>query len=464
MKMGKFFVVTALFFLSVSGFAARIEGVEPDYAGRTLEFFTWSDPISQTEKKLFAATIDAQGRFSAETGVTETVYAYCDIDIYRLKLLLTPQQPLKIKLPPLRKKSFADSKNPYFEPLEVWLKTEDVPQDELTALISKFDQRYFQLTEKYFNQLYYQQSRRHLDSVKVTLDQEFSRFKTPWFLAHRQLQLTALEADLSRTGREKLIGQAAPVDPRLWNQPAFADLLQRLFSHTLSTESKSLGGQKIRMMVNSKNLDELRKWTAGFTGTTSPLTEMVLLKLLHDAFYSGDFSKEAVMQMVQAPLFVAHPTPQVQTAARQVAAKLAYLYPGTVAPIICLPGADKKLICSSENQRSYLYLLFADVEIPVCQEQLKYLNTMVEKTGNNLSVFIVLRNTGAASIESFLQKNPLPGTVVTDLDQVSIGKLYRVRSYPSAFLLDQSHRVILAPARTPLDGFEHQFAGYNKTR
>ncbi len=196
MKMGKFFVVTALFFLSVSGFAARIEGVEPDYAGRTLEFFTWSDPISQTEKKLFAATIDAQGRFSAETGVTETVYAYCDIDIYRLKLLLTPQQPLKIKLPPLRKKSFADSKNPYFEPLEVWLKTEDVPQDELTALISKFDQRYFQLTEKYFNQLYYQQSQRHLDSVKVTLDQEFSRFKTPWFLAHRQLQLTALEADL----------------------------------------------------------------------------------------------------------------------------------------------------------------------------------------------------------------------------------------------------------------------------
>ncbi len=84
---------------------------------------------------------------------------------------------------------------------------------------------------------------------------------------------------------------------------------------------------------------------------------------------------------------------------------------------------------------------------------------MTEKTGAGLQVVIVAAPTDKVNIGEFFSGNQIPGIVVTDQKINSVARQYRVRSYPSAFLLDKDHRVVLAPAKTPLDGFEFQFAG-----
>ncbi len=61
-----------------------------------------------------------------------------------------------------------------------------------------------------------------------------------------------------------------------------------------------------------------------------------------------------------------------------------------------------------------------------------------------------------------MSRHQIPGIMVTDTPHRKSGREYKVRSYPSAFLLDHQHRVILAPARTPLDGFEFQFEDMKK--
>jgi hypothetical protein len=104
--------------------------------------------------------------------------------------------------------------------------------------------------------------------------------------------------------------------------------------------------------------------------------------------------------------------------------------------------------------------MFADLEIPICQEQVKYLKTMVEKTGSKLQVVLVILPSAKINIGDFISRYQVPGIILTEnRDNGNAGK-YKVRSYPSAYLLDKDHKVVLAPARTPLDGFEFQFAGY----
>jgi hypothetical protein len=70
---------------------------------------------------------------------------------------------------------------------------------------------------------------------------------------------------------------------------------------------------------------------------------------------------------------------------------------------------------------------------------------------------VVLSPSEKISNEEFMSRHQIPGIMVTDTPNRKTGRDYRVRSYPSAFLLDSRHRVVLAPARTPLDGFEFQF-------
>jgi hypothetical protein len=439
-----------------------ISGSEPLYAGKTLQFMTLSDPVSNNEKPVFQLIVDEKGNFSTEVRINEVLYCYCDFGIYRGEIILEPDENLKLKLPPVKEKSFEESKNPYFEAVEIWLMVNDGSENSLTNLISRFDSRFYKLTDQYFNQLVLRNLKSYLDTIRLRLDPGFSKYTHSYFLIHRQIRFKSLEAEMTRAGREKIIGSLPAIKSGGWDQPAFSSLLNSLFVNTLSNESKTMAGSRVKQWIRDKNLAEFKKWTATFSGTSSPLTELVMLKMLHDAFYSGVFSKTAILQILKSDFFVQHNYPEISRISREVISKITYLERGSTAPVICLPMLSQLTWCSTDNNKPFLYILFADPDIPVCQEQVKYLKTMAEKTGANLEILLVVSPSSKINLADFLAKNQVPGIVVIDRENYLTGRKFRVRSYPAAFLLDKNQKVLLAPAKTPLDGFEFQFESFKK--
>lgn len=448
-------------FLCPAG-AVRVSGTAAEYAGRSFVFFTHSDPVTRSPLPIFTLSIGHDGNFSGSVEVTSPVYCFADFGIFRGRFFLEPGKEVTLHLPPLREKSFEESKNPYFEPVEIWLKTGDGGTGELTNLISRFDTRLFRLTDKYFNQLYHRQMKSYADTINRHMEGEFGNFKDPLFREHFRVRMAALEADVMRAGREKMAANLKDLPAEAWSRPAFTDFLNRLYVNTLSTESKSPAGASLRLWVARENLTELKNWTARFTAAPSPLADVILLKLLYDAWYSGEFSKNGIRKMVASAYFSSHNMKEVRDMASMVSEKITFLQPGTTAPEICLPSGEDRTWCTRSNTSSYLYLLFADLEIPVCQEQVKYLKTLVEKTGKDVQVVVVASPSSRINVMEFMSRHQVPGIVITDTPGLEAGKLYKVRSYPSAFLLDSQHRVVLAPARTPLDGFEFQFEDLKK--
>jgi hypothetical protein len=439
-----------------------ISGSEPSYAGRTLQFMTLTDPVSKNEKPVFQLVIDEKGNFSTEVKISEALYCFYDIGIYRGEIILDPDENLKLKLPAIKEKSFEESKNPYFEPVEIWLLVNDGSDKSLTNLVSRFDARFYKLSDQYFNQLYYRNLKNYLDTIRIKLEPEFAKYSHPYFLIHRQIRFKSIEAEMARAGREKIIGALPSIQSGGWDQPAFNSLLNSLFVNTLSNESKTMAGSGIKQWIRERNLAEFKKWASAFTATTSPLTELVMLKMLHDAFYSGVFSKPAILQLLRSDFFGQHNNPEIVRISNEVISKITYLERGSRAPEICLPLLAQSTWCSTGNTNPYLYILFADLEIPVCQEQVKYMKTLAEKCGTGLQIVLVVSPSIKVNIPEFISKYQVPGLVVTDSKDQKTARNYRVRSYPSAFLLDKNHKVMLAPAKTPLDGFEFQFEGYKK--
>ncbi|HKI89947.1 MAG TPA: redoxin family protein, partial [Draconibacterium sp.] len=102
---------------------------------------------------------------------------------------------------------------------------------------------------------------------------------------------------------------------------------------------------------------------------------------------------------------------------------------------------------------------FADAEMMVCREQLKYLTKTRQQFQKYLEIILVMRNTDLAEMKSFMEKNVIPGLKLIDENGKYI-KEYKVRSFPTCLLLDENHNVIYSEAKAPLDGFEQQFSTF----
>ncbi|HRX13340.1 MAG TPA: redoxin domain-containing protein, partial [Draconibacterium sp.] len=422
--------------------------------------YYYSDPVSSTTKLVFSLEFDKTGKCTKtiETQTTQTTdFVLCDFGIYRGMLFIEPNQTIKIQLPPVREKSFADQKNPYFEPVSFWFATEN--KQQLNNQIAEFTSQLNQLTDKYFDQLYFRQSKSIYDSLVFFLDKKFGTIKNESFVNHKVLSLKMIEAEAFRLTPDDYSALFNGIKQQFWLHPAFTELFEKTFNGQLSFEVKQVKGDEIRKAVNQGNISTLLETTKTKFKVENEMAELALLKMLHDAFYSGDFSKESIQKMVKSPRFTNHKNQIIRETAINISEKITFLQPGNIAPTICLKNLDGQKICTNQNNKKYKYLIFADTEMAVCREHLKYLPAIQQKFEKHLEIFVVLRKTEISHMKKFLSENKVPGIKLIDENNEFIDE-YKVRSFPQCYLLDENHKVKFAATKAPLDGFEQQFGSF----
>jgi len=146
-----------------------------------------------------------------------------------------------------------------------------------------------------------------------------------------------------------------------------------------------------------------------------------------------------------------------------VQAKLEHLKPGSKAPVICLKDTYGRRVCTDKTpgteEGKFKYLIFADTEMLVCREHLKYLTRTEEQFASHLEIIVVLRKTDLIEMKIFLEEENIRGIHLVD-ENGEYTEKYRVKSFPESFLLNAGHEVVFQQTKTPLDGFEQQFGPY----
>jgi len=458
----KGFVFLLFIIESLASFSATIQGYEPAYAGKKLVFKTYTDPVTKNETELFTLTIDPAGAFAEEIQLEELTWCHSEFGIYKGMLILEPHSEVTLKLPPLREKTIPESKNPYFKPVLVWLQIASANNDETHLRISTLEARCMELSGSFFNQLYRQHSSAYLDSVTTKLTDEFGSYHRPPLPMYLQFKQKFFAANVKILNQQTVFKGVDPADFS-YSNPAFSDLLNLLFTNKLSFEANDIKGNDLKKAVLSADINDVKTYFQEKYHLHAALADLVLLKLLHDGYYSRQFPEKPLMTMLESALFRENPDPTIRETAIRVKQKILFLTPGTRAPVICLKNPEGESKCSDQSNR-YTYLLFADTEMRVCREHLKYLVEINEKFRNELDIYIVVRNSDMEKIKQFFSENEVPGTVVFEEPDNRYAKMYKIKSYPSAFLLDSDHKIIKALARNPLDGFEFEFASLLRSR
>lgn len=455
--MRYYFLTIFLFFALLAKSSVIIQCENIEYKGMRLEFFRNADPVTDEKVFAFALDFDEKGKSSTTFNVENPTYTFCDFGIYRGMLLAEPNQTLKLNIPPLREKSFADEKNPYFVPVSFWFTTGNKVQ--VNNQISDFAIQLNRLTDKYFNQLYFRQSRQIYDSLLLLLNNEFGRIESESFRFHKKMKLKMVETEVFRLKPENYAGIFSEIRPGFWLFPAFTELFEKTFSSHLSFKAKSVKGDELRAAVNRSDYAFLSKHLKTTFNIEGEISDLVLLKMLYDAFFSGDFSKNAVQKLVAQSRFTNHKNEIIKTTALNILEKFNHLQKGKEAPPICLKSIDGKNVCTNTNKQKFKYLIFADTEMVICREQLKHVSTIGEKFEKHLEIFVILRNTDRVEMKKFLSENKIGGIQLIDETNHFITE-YNVKSFPQCFLLDENHKVEFVTTPAPLDGFEQQFASF----
>lgn len=451
------FFITLFSLVHLTGNATTIKCENPDYAGKKLNFFKYSDPISLENEFVFSLEFDANGKCSKFIDNNATIFTFCDFGIYRGMLFLEPNQTINIKLPPLREKSFADKKNPYFSPVSFWFATENKQQTNNQIL--DFTQQFNQLTNQFFNQLYFRQSKEIYDSVIFLLDKKFSTIKSVPFTNHKNFKLKMVEVDVFREKPEKYSEFFSSAKQEFWLTPSFIALFEKTFANQLSFTAKEIKSEKIGIAVNSGDIYFLLNYVKTKYKIGGKIAELALLEMLYDGYYSNDFSKKSIKKMVKNELFTKNSNQIIKEAAHRISEKFTFLQKGTLAPIICLNNFNNQQVCTNSTNDKFKYIVFADAEMIVCREHLKYLDNIQHRFHKHLEIIVVFRKTNLIEIKKYLDENNIPGTKLIDENNTYINK-YKVKSFPQCFLLDENHKVKFATAKAPLDGFEQQFGSF----
>lgn len=437
---------------NLPGFSTVVRCSDPGYAGKQLAFYKPADPISGENTLCFKLNFDDTGNAKTEIKITQTLYSFCDFGIYRGMLYVEPGKSIDLKLPPFREKSFANQKNPYFTPVNFWFITET--QDQLTDKTSKYEQKLNFLTDKHFNDLYFKQSKTTWDTVITQLNNEFPETSSKSFAYHKAIKKQLIEADIFRLRPEDYSAIFADAKPEYWTYQSFIELFEKTFDNQLSFTAKAIKGKEVNQAVISENTSTLLDFVKTKYKVSGEIGELVLLKLLHDGYYSGDFPRQTIKNMVSSNLFTNNSNAVIKEAANNINTKFSFLEKGSQAPVICLKNLNGEEVCT--NSAKFKYIVFADAETAVCREHLKYLSRIDELFNKHLKIYVVLRETAPKQIQAFFTENPVHAEKMIDTD-ANFAKQYKIKSYPQCFLFDEKHRVVFTDTKPPLDGFEQQF-------
>ncbi len=428
--------------------SVNISGKAPEYALNSIELYILHDFISEEKIKLGTIHFNAEGSFNVDIEIAETNLCMADFDGYHGMIYIEPGKSYQIVFPPKRTLTESQKRNPFAKSEPVWFGILNPAKDELNVKIQQFEQEYAKLENRYFNQIFTNQSKSLVDTVNLKLDKEFPKTNSDFFESHKFFRKANLEFALnqgkSAEFMETYFSNLRPV----YNLEAYSVIFNQVFMNYLSMLSNTSHGTDVKKLINSTNLPNLDDYFQKKLHFNKELSHLVLLKSMNDAYYSKQFSKASILKLlgqVKSPEWSAFE----QKTALLISSKLTYLASGTNPPSIILKNLNGQKVHFSDYPNTYIYLHFTDPKNSICRQHLDAMKAISARYKEKLIIINVIPEN-----KGFKNENGWPGIFATT--ESNIDDSYKVKTYPNSFLIGKDGKLLLSPAPNPIDGLDRQ--------
>ncbi len=450
--MRPYLLFICLFFISWTMNAQlRLQGTAPAYAGDELVFYTYSDLLTYTEKEIVRCKVAPGGRFDMQCTTDAPVFLFAHLDSYFAYFYASPKGSYVLHLPEKRAKTQEDKINPFFSETPVHLGIETNASEDINYMMMVFD--------GYYNEYYADMVEKMrgnnpnpFDKNVLLLDTLFRSEHNDLFeqYKHYRIGLFKQQAGYQKSkalSQEYFIGR-----PVLYTNTGYMELFHQVYARYFEFLSRSKEGRDISMVINkNRSLSQLKKiMLADGVFQDDALLEMVMLKNLYDNFYRDDFSRSALLAILDS-LQTTTCAPQHVTIASNIRKKVTQLMAGYEPPAFELYDMQGKLHTLADFKGKAVYLNFCTVSSYGCLKEFVELDRLYKKYRGKVEIVSVCVDEDVETIRNFLSYEPYKWTFLHYTNQPGILSDYDIRAYPTYYLIDKegklSHSLAPSPAK-----------------
>ncbi|QKG79202.1 TlpA family protein disulfide reductase [Tenuifilum thalassicum] len=436
---------------------ATVFGTAPEYKGVEIIFYAYSDYITETEYEIGRCKVDKEGHFSAKLKVLETDFVFSHLGVYRIYFFAEPGKSYELVLPPREDKTEEQRLNPYFRESDLQVGIKNIGKDDINFLINAFDLRFNQDFDQIVQDAY--RGRQHnIDSLISKIESKFSNSGNPFFEAYREYrygllkQITFIKKSTA-TSNELFLNR-----PILYRNPAYMELFNLVYDKYFLFFSRTSRGNAIFDDISRyKSLTRLRKTLAtDEVLSNDTLMEMVILKSLHDEFFSDNFSRSALLTILDS-LYRSTKIPEHVVIAENIRNRITKLLPGFVPAPFTLKDVKGRDVSLDKFKGKYVYLNFCTTTSYTCLKEFVQLEKICKQYKKHLEVVTISADKDINDLKVFLDNTNYHWTFLHFGNKPEVLRDFDIRVYPTYFLIGPDRKMIMSPAPSPEEGFERRF-------
>ncbi len=436
----------------------KISGVNKTYIDQSVKIFSLSDLITNNLTVLDSAIVDKQGHFEFQIQLEQTVLASVPLGIFQAVIYLEPGKCYEVVLPDFQPKSQVDLLNPFFKPVEIYLGIKNADTLDLNFQLANFNERYHNYLDESYYYIVKNPLKANIDSVIETLEQSFASVDNAYFYNYRKYSYGWLKYITIMRDSRYLIREYFNNQPIQYTNSAYMDLFNQVFANYLSFYANTSEGQRIFSdIAYAKSPTYVyQTFENNMVLLNDTLKEMVLLKGLHDAFYSNDFPVQSLIITLDSILCCAK-LPYHKTMAIHIKNKVLQGKSGFPAPAFQLADSKGNMRKNSDYLTNYVYLNFISIVSYTCREELELLKALYEKHKNDFIVVSISIDENIAEVQKYFDDHGYEWDLLSYSNQKELIDIYKVKAFPSYSLIDPEGKLVMSPANSPSENFEWYF-------
>ncbi len=449
------FIFTNIFILTAHTAPVRFYGSAPDYKGMAIEINKYADFITHELLPVCVLEIDSLGNFDITADIETVTYAFADLGAMRAYIYIEPEKDYELVLPPFTPRADVDRLNPYFQPELI-----EMGIASTTSRLNEALRNFYVYADSIYNasaiRIVKQRNRKLADKIIADYDS----------VAHLQQCNDDFFNDFVRYQQAKIFTLARLKSPKkvaekyflhdsvAFNQEAYWQTLDLVYGNFLSMTLKGKASAMVREVLAkpSPHFSELSAAVASDSSflDATQLREMLVVKGIYDAYYSGTLSPTATDTLLYSTVAEAV-TETARIAANNILVRLNRMRVGTLAPDFTLydfEGVERKL---SDFKGLFVYLSFQHSKNFASQKDFPALQVINKKYERLMYVVNIFTDENVDEAKTLVARGKYNWLPLSFINDQAVVLRYGITHEPSYFLIDPDGRLSLSPAPSPTE-------------
>jgi len=458
--MYKVFALTLLTWFScvfvLSAANTTIKGHIPDYRNKKFNILTHSDFITMNTDTLAQVTVDQNGDFSVTINQVETQSIFIPLGYYKGLLLIEPGQTYEVQFPPIKNLGPSEMLNPFFEPEEVYLNIINLEGRELNTFSRNFDEVYDQYLINATPDLLKKGKQSDVDTFIVFMNEKFDLDSINYFKQHKDYRFARLRGIAYEKNPKAFFTKYFANRPILWHNETYFQVFKTSSNSFYNdfASSPQGGGAHDSFTKDEDPMAMIRALTSLGKLQSDTLSSLVLIYNIYTRFYREAISKDFAVKTMKT-IANSSKIPMIRKIANIVYKRLICLMPGYPAPEFTMKDINGKDAQLRLFKGKYLYLHFYSAKSYTARQDLPLLNELYQKFNKWLEIVTIAPKEDMESLQKINKKNEFNWTFLFYEKDNSLLQTYKIKSYPTYYMLDTENNILLSPAPAPTEEFEH---------